>query len=247
MERKESPSRFPRLPLPEKTGSDRDEPHCLPGFVDRAYLVFLSNYGPQLLAASSDCSKTDPSSSHPLRVVAADSFGVRGGVRAPDDPSPTRASSIQTAAGRLRRPTSADGGADSRSGQLSSLAPFPLEGLTPQPCSPTGLHPRIRRGRFAWLVPIRGTPDRGRLEGTHSTARQSNSGQDLALEQSGGIERASRVSPAGDTVWGRGFAVHAVAGQREGLSVSQLLRGNTARGSGRERQLSSMPRRLRRA
>jgi hypothetical protein len=40
---------LPWLPLPEKAGSDRDEPHCLPGFVDRAYLVFLSNYGPQLL------------------------------------------------------------------------------------------------------------------------------------------------------------------------------------------------------
>ena len=29
-----------RLPLPERTGSDRDEPLCPPGFVDRAYLVF---------------------------------------------------------------------------------------------------------------------------------------------------------------------------------------------------------------
>ena len=29
------------LPLPERTGSDRDEPHCSPSFVDRAYLVFL--------------------------------------------------------------------------------------------------------------------------------------------------------------------------------------------------------------
>ena len=32
--------RTSRLPLPEKTGSDRDEPHCPHGFVDRAYLVF---------------------------------------------------------------------------------------------------------------------------------------------------------------------------------------------------------------
>ena len=30
-----------RLPLPERTGSDRDELHCPHGFVDRAYLVFL--------------------------------------------------------------------------------------------------------------------------------------------------------------------------------------------------------------
>ena len=136
MERKDFPSRFPRLPLPEMAGSDRDEPHCLPGFVDRAYLVFLSNYGPQLLAASSDCSKTDPSSSHPLRVFAADSFGVRGGVRAPDDPSPTRASSIRMAAGRLKRPMSADGGAGSRSGLPSSFAPFPLGGADPAALQP---------------------------------------------------------------------------------------------------------------
>lgn len=31
------------LPLPEKTAGDREEPHCPPGFVDRAYLVFLKN------------------------------------------------------------------------------------------------------------------------------------------------------------------------------------------------------------
>ena len=31
------------LPLPERTGGDREEPHCPPGFVDRAYLVFLQN------------------------------------------------------------------------------------------------------------------------------------------------------------------------------------------------------------
>jgi hypothetical protein len=31
------------LPLPESTGGDREEPHCPPGFVDRAYLVFLKN------------------------------------------------------------------------------------------------------------------------------------------------------------------------------------------------------------
>jgi len=30
-----------RLPLPERTGSDRDEPHCPHGFVDRAYSFFL--------------------------------------------------------------------------------------------------------------------------------------------------------------------------------------------------------------
>ena len=30
-----------RLPLPERTGSDRDEPHCPHGFVDRAYSLFL--------------------------------------------------------------------------------------------------------------------------------------------------------------------------------------------------------------
>jgi len=30
-----------RLPSPEKTGSDRDEPHRPHGFVDRAYLVFF--------------------------------------------------------------------------------------------------------------------------------------------------------------------------------------------------------------
>jgi hypothetical protein len=164
MERKDFPSRFPRLPLPEMAGSDRDEPHCLPGFVDRAYLVFLSNYGPQLLAASSDCSKTDPSSSHPLRVFAADSFGVRGGVRAPDDPSPTRASSIQTAAGRLRRPR-APTEVPIRAQASHHLSPlFPWEGPTPQPCSPTGLRPRIRPWRSAWLVPIRGVASRARRE-----------------------------------------------------------------------------------
>ena len=31
------------LPLPERTGGDREEPHYSPGFVDRAYLVFLQN------------------------------------------------------------------------------------------------------------------------------------------------------------------------------------------------------------
>jgi len=44
-----------RLPLPERTGSDRDEPHRPHGFVDRAYLVFFrvqlaNHYSPILQA-----------------------------------------------------------------------------------------------------------------------------------------------------------------------------------------------------
>ena len=31
------------LPLPERTGGDREKPHCPPGFVDRAYLVFFQH------------------------------------------------------------------------------------------------------------------------------------------------------------------------------------------------------------
>jgi hypothetical protein len=39
-----------KLPLPERARGDREEPHCPPGFVDRAYLVFfLTNYEPLLI------------------------------------------------------------------------------------------------------------------------------------------------------------------------------------------------------
>ena len=49
-----------RLPLPERTGSDRDELHCPHGFVDRAYSVFLlrcvaANYSTTATSASSCC------------------------------------------------------------------------------------------------------------------------------------------------------------------------------------------------
>ena len=61
-------------------------------------------------------------------------------------------------AGRLGRPTSADGGADSRSGQSLSFVPFPLaEGLPPQPCRPMSLRSpyprsatRIARAMLQW-------------------------------------------------------------------------------------------------
>ena len=57
---KRQPSRVNRspplwLPLPERTGGDREEPHCSPGFVDRAYLVFLlKNYEPLLHQRDTD-------------------------------------------------------------------------------------------------------------------------------------------------------------------------------------------------
>ncbi len=73
-ERKELPSRVPWLPLPEKAGSDRDEPHCLPGFVDRAYLVFLSNYGPLATASRTAQDRpvflSPPSISPPIRSAS---------------------------------------------------------------------------------------------------------------------------------------------------------------------------------
>jgi hypothetical protein len=59
--------RFVRLelPLPERTGSDRDKPLCPSGFVDRAYLVFLRNCEP----SATELLRVDPSGcSHPLAM-----------------------------------------------------------------------------------------------------------------------------------------------------------------------------------
>ena len=86
-ERKVFPSRVPWLPLPEKTGSDRDEPHCLHGFVDRAYLVFCVEL--RTTTTASRTAQYRPEFLSPPSSLAADSFGDRGGVRAPGDPSPT--------------------------------------------------------------------------------------------------------------------------------------------------------------
>jgi len=118
-------------------------------------LVFLSNYGPQLLHLG--LLKTDLCPSHPLRfsppIRSASLVGYEPQVihhrnRAFD----------AAAAGRLGRPTSADGGADSRSGQSLSFVPFPLaEGLPPQPCRPMSLRSpyprsatRIARAMLQW-------------------------------------------------------------------------------------------------
>ena len=55
-----------RLPLPERTTGDREEPRCSPGFVDRAYLVFLSTTN----HSSSTRHRPIRGCSHPFLVLA---------------------------------------------------------------------------------------------------------------------------------------------------------------------------------
>ena len=138
-ERKDFPSRVPRLPLPEKTGSDRDEPHCLPGFVDRAYLVFfVSNYGPQLLHLRTALDRTRVPLT-PFEFSPPILSAVSGGVRAPGDPSPTFVRFIGCGATRV----TAERRRRCRFALWRALWSSPLSpgGLTPQPCSRSGLRP----------------------------------------------------------------------------------------------------------
>jgi hypothetical protein len=67
-----------RLPLPERTGSDRDEPLCPPGFVDRAYLVFCLVTILQTLPNQIDDSMMTGFDATPSRFVLTDIKEVLG-------------------------------------------------------------------------------------------------------------------------------------------------------------------------
>ena len=175
MERKDFPSRFPRLPLPEMAGSDRDEPHCLPGFVDRAYLVFLSNYGPHHLLHLRTALRPTRVPLTPFEfsppILSASVVGYEPQmIHHPHER--VRFKWLRGDSSDPRAPTEVP----IRARACHHLSPlFPWEGLTPQPCSPTGLRPRIRPGRFAWLVPIRRVPEPGAGRRAQPPACQSNS------------------------------------------------------------------------
>ena len=120
------------------TGSDRDEPHCPPGFVDRAYLVFCV----ELRTTSASTDYPDLPTRVPLTPFEVSS------------PIPSAVVGYEPQVihhthkvvrcrwrGATQATSSADGGADSRLGRLcrSPLSPGEAGPATSQ--APQGLHP----------------------------------------------------------------------------------------------------------
>ena len=137
------------LPLPERTGSDRDEPHCSPGFVDRAYLVFLL----RTVNHSHSSAESRPTRVTLTPLLRADSAAEL--VRAPGSTRPPNTSSSTSERGD-RATFDADGGAVLRRGRPDPepssprrLCPWSLRMLTS--CSTASPYPRWGT---AGLVPI---------------------------------------------------------------------------------------------
>src|SRR5262245_36365603 len=151
-----------RLPLPERTGSDRDELHCPHGFVDRAYSVFFTalrcyepyspSYYCRLDLRPSPLFTSAPQAPPHDRAVKPQGFRIEG--TSPPGAGSTRDNRTALPCLRWRsgRPR-ADGGARPARGAFRTLRPHsPSEDLLPPLArEPAAAHDPYPRGGYCRL------------------------------------------------------------------------------------------------